>query len=255
MPKLEYRADIDGLRAVAVVLVILFHAFPSFLSGGYLGVDVFFVISGFLITSIILKKGGGFSYRDFYYRRCRRIMPALVTVLFATWFAGWMLLFPSEYSQLCRHILTGIGFSSNIQLWSETGYFNAANEAKPLLHLWSLGIEEQFYILWPVLLILFKRKTWVIFGLWAASIFCFICLDPDSSFYMLHCRAWQLLSGCALAFGKTKLNVHYSYLGLSLIAIAVCVHSNVLATLGTVLIISAPGNRILTYKPMVNITD
>jgi peptidoglycan/LPS O-acetylase OafA/YrhL len=149
-----YRADIDGLRAVAVLLVVAFHAFPLVITGGFVGVDIFFVISGFLISNIILNdlKRDAFSFSEFYARRVRRIFPALVFVLFACFIFGYFALLDFEYKNLGKHIAGGAGFISNILLWRESGYFDAASETKPLLHLWSLGIEEQFYLAWPLLL-------------------------------------------------------------------------------------------------------
>jgi peptidoglycan/LPS O-acetylase OafA/YrhL len=120
-----YRPDIDGLRAIAVLGVVLFHAFPNTLTGGYVGVDVFFVISGYLITSIIIKnhQHGSFSYADFYLRRFKRLFPALVTVLLTTLIIGWYVMLPVEYEQLGLHSLSGLGFVANIKLYLETGYF------------------------------------------------------------------------------------------------------------------------------------
>ena len=170
-----YRADIDGLRAVAVLLVLAFHAAPGTLSGGFIGVDVFFVISGFLISSILFRslQAGRFSYVEFYVRRIRRIFPALVTVLLFTAVAGAWLLLPSDLHQLGRHVAAGALFVSNLVLYTESGYFDSAAETKPLLHLWSLGIEEQFYIVWPIALaLLWKlrgRLVYVIAALALAS--------------------------------------------------------------------------------------
>lgn len=151
---LVYRPDIDGLRAAAVFAVMLFHAFPAALPGGFVGVDVFFVISGYLISGILLVDLGTdrFSFRHFYARRIRRIFPALVVVLLATYGMGWFSLYGDEYRELAKHIVAGAGFVSNWASWTEAGYFDQAAEAKPLLHLWSLGVEEQFYIVWPLLL-------------------------------------------------------------------------------------------------------
>ena len=166
-----YRPDIDGLRALAVFAVFFFHAFPEVVRGGFIGVDVFFVISGFLISSIIFSRleNGSFSFRDFYSRRIRRIYPVLITVLFACLAFGALFLLShglfsvyfilnGEYAQLGKHVAGGAGFISNILLWFESGYFDKTAEAKPLLHLWSLGIEEQFYIVWPLLLWLAWKK-------------------------------------------------------------------------------------------------
>jgi peptidoglycan/LPS O-acetylase OafA/YrhL len=143
-----YRADIDGLRAVAVLSVVGFHAFPTWMRGGYAGVDVFFVISGFLISTIIFEglQRDAFSFVEFYARRVRRIFPALLLVLATCYVLGWFALLPSEYAQLGKHMAAGAGFVANLVLWGEAGYFDNAAETKPLLHLWSLGIEEQFYI-------------------------------------------------------------------------------------------------------------
>lgn len=150
----KYRADIDGLRAIAILSVVGFHAFPQWIKGGFIGVDIFFVISGFLISSIIfgnLEKNT-FSFTEFYIRRIQRIFPALILVLVTSYVFGWYLLLPDEFMQLGKHIAGGAGFISNLVLWSEADYFDTASNAKPLLHLWSLGVEEQFYIFWPVLL-------------------------------------------------------------------------------------------------------
>ena len=158
----NYRPDIDGLRAFAVLSVVLYHAFPKEVRGGYVGVDIFFVISGFLISSILFAEmtEGHFSFTTFYGRRIRRIFPALAVCLAAVLAYGFVLLTPSELAQLGKHVFFGAGFLSNIALWSESGYFDGAATFKPLLHLWSLGIEEQFYILWPaLLLVVFRWKA------------------------------------------------------------------------------------------------
>ena len=157
----KYRPDIDGLRAIAVLSVVGFHAFPSWVNGGFIGVDVFFVISGFLISGIIYENldKGEFTFREFYARRIRRIFPALIVVMTACFAFGWFSLLADEYKQLGKHIAGGATFISNLLLWQESGYFDNSAETKPLLHLWSLGIEEQFYIIWPLLLWLtWKRK-------------------------------------------------------------------------------------------------
>jgi len=153
-PVLPYRPDIDGLRAIAVLAVVAYHAFPSRVRGGFVGVDVFFVISGFLISQHILQalQRGDFSFWAFYARRVRRIFPALVVVLAAGMVLGWHALFAEEFAEFGKHVATGAGFGSNFVLWAESGYFDTAADQKPLLHLWSLGIEEQFYIVWPLLL-------------------------------------------------------------------------------------------------------
>src|SRR5215475_3705530 len=158
----KYRPDIDGLRAFAVLAVVLYHAYPNAIRGGYVGVDIFFVISGFLISSILFSEidEHRFSFTNFYGRRIRRIFPALAVCLAAVLAYGFVSLTPSELAQLGKHVFFGAGFLSNIALWSETGYFDTAANLKPLLHLWSLGIEEQFYIFWPALLwVAFQMKA------------------------------------------------------------------------------------------------
>nr|WP_260396891.1 acyltransferase family protein [Variovorax sp. KBW07] len=199
----------DGLRAVAVLAVVVFHAFPQLLPGGFVGVDVFFVISGFLISTIILKgtADGTFSYRDFYGRRLRRIGPALAVVLLAAMIGGWFILGWRDYQNLGRHALGGAGFVSNFLLWREAGYFDASAETKPLLHLWSLAIEEQFYIVWPLLLGIAWRRRWapgrLIAGLAAASFVANVLVAytfSDAAFYSPLTRFWELLVGAGLAW-------------------------------------------------------
>lgn len=155
----KYRPDIDGLRAIAVLLVVTFHAFPELLQGGFVGVDIFFVISGFLISTILFRScaTGTFSFAAFYSRRIRRIFPALILVLIVSYGLGWIVLLDGEFKQLGKHIAAGAGFASNLVFWSEAGYFDNASETKPLLHLWSLGVEEQFYIVWPVIIWLARK--------------------------------------------------------------------------------------------------
>jgi peptidoglycan/LPS O-acetylase OafA/YrhL len=149
--QVRYRADIDGLRAVAVLAVILFHTFPSSIPGGFVGVDIFFVISGYLITGIVLNevRAGNFSIVEFYRRRIRRIFPALIIVLMATFTLGLNRLLPAELMSLGKNIVASTLFSANFMLLSEVGYFDISAHLKPLLHFWSLGIEEQFYLAWP----------------------------------------------------------------------------------------------------------
>lgn len=208
-PHLAYRSDIDGLRAVAVLSVVLYHAFPALLPGGFVGVDIFFVISGYLISSIVFKAlaGGEFSFADFYVRRVRRIFPALLLVIVVSLAIGWSVLLPDEYAQLGKHAMAGLGFVANLVYWQEAGYFDTAAELKPLLHLWSLGVEEQFYIVWPVVAVLawrLGRRFWrVLAGLFALSFVVnvvFTPLAPVASYFLLPARAWELLAGAALAY-------------------------------------------------------
>jgi peptidoglycan/LPS O-acetylase OafA/YrhL len=205
---IAYRPDIDGLRAVAVLSVVGFHAFPKLFPGGFIGVDIFFVISGYLITSILLTESSnhGIQFLAFYARRIVRIFPALILVLAASLFVGWHTLLAVEYKQLGKHIAAGAAFVSNFSLWFEAGYFDRASESKPLLHLWSLAIEEQFYIVWPFLLWLvlkaraFASRT-VIALVFASLIFASVLVfqDQTQAFYSPLTRAWELLSGALLA--------------------------------------------------------
>ncbi len=205
----KYRPDIDGLRAVAVLSVVVFHAFPDFIQGGFIGVDVFFVISGFLISTIIFEnlEKDTFSFSEFYARRIKRIFPALLFVIVASYVFGWFTLFAEEYKQLGKHITAGAGFVSNFVLLSDSGYFDVSAETKPLLHLWSLGVEEQFYILWPfVLWFSWKKK----FNLLAISIIFAILSfflnikgikhDAVATFYSPQTRFWELLCGSVLSW-------------------------------------------------------
>jgi len=203
-----YRPDIDGLRGVAVIAVVLFHAFPLAVPGGFVGVDVFFVISGFLITQLIVAglQDETFSFSVFYARRIRRIFPALAVVMVAAFVGGWWLLTADAMQQLGRHIAAGVLFVSNFVLWRESGYFDTAADAKPLLHLWSLGIEEQFYLIWPLLLVAAWRwrvsLAWLTVTLTGASFLLNIYqtrTDLVGPFYSPLTRGWELLIGAFLA--------------------------------------------------------
>lgn len=203
-----YRPDIDGLRAFAVLSVVVFHAFPSLLPGGFIGVDVFFVISGYLISTIIFKgmESGRFSLLEFYGRRIRRIFPALALVLGICLAAGWFLLLPDEYARLGKHTAASSVFLQNWQLRNEAGYFNQLEASKPLLHLWSLAIEEQFYLLFPLLIYLVRKlrlsiATSILF-LGMISFYLnvrYVASEPERTFFLLPTRAWELLIGCFLA--------------------------------------------------------
>ncbi|MDH5655527.1 MAG: acyltransferase [Spirochaetia bacterium] len=248
----KYRPDIDGLRSVAVISVLIFHAFPEWLPGGFVGVDIFFVISGYLISTIIFKnlEKNNFSFLDFYMRRVRRIFPSLILVLLACYTFGWISLFADEYAQLGKHIAASAASVQNIILWQESGYFDNASDSKPLLHLWSLGIEEQFYILWPFFLWLFsknniKKHYLLIFVFFASFLFSIyiIYIDVSEAFYSPLTRCWELASGSFLAYihlyhfekinllknkviqffsaDESLLNHILSFLGLILIIIAI----------------------------------
>ncbi|MBJ6933348.1 acyltransferase [Vibrio cholerae] len=205
----SYRSEIDGLRAFAVLSVVAFHAFPSWLKGGFIGVDVFFVISGFLITSHIFEKldKGQFSFTDFFGRRIRRIFPALILVMASSLAFGWFALLADEFAQLGKHVASGAAFFTNFILVDESGYFDNAAETKPMLHLWSLAVEEQFYIVWPLVLWLaWKRKfnLLTITILVAAVSFYlnlrFVKSHPIETFFWPVGRFWELLSGSVLAW-------------------------------------------------------
>jgi peptidoglycan/LPS O-acetylase OafA/YrhL len=228
-----YRPDIDGLRGIAVIAIVAFHASPHNLRGGFVGVDIFFVISGFLISSIIVKDiaSSRFGFAAFYARRIRRIFPALLLVLAVTLVAGWHFLLPEEYKQLGSHVAASATFIPNFIFWSEAGYFDTASDLKPLLHLWSLGVEEQFYIVWPVIVVLASRCRVRLFRVIAfiavASFGLNVWLvqqDAVSSFFLPPARAWELLIGCGLANHVNPANRHIAnaagVLGLALIAIA-----------------------------------
>ena len=208
-----YRGDIDGLRAVAVLLVVAFHAFPRKVPGGFTGVDIFFVISGFLITSLILrsKESGDFSFMDFYARRIKRIFPALIVVLAACLAVGWVVMFPGEFRDLGKHAAAGAGFVANFSFLQEAGYFDITADQKPLLHLWSLGIEEQFYIVWPLLIVLVWR--WKNGPLAMAVLIClgsFVWnvaltkINRSQAFYLPFTRFWELMIGCIVAIATTQ---------------------------------------------------
>ena len=202
-----YRPDIDGLRAIAILSVLAFHTFPNLARGGFVGVDVFFVISGYLITGIISKNlsAGTFRFRHFYARRIRRIFPALALAMSACLILGWFMLLQGEYMQLGKHVAAASSFSLNFVLWREAGYFDTAAAFKPLLHLWSLAIEEQFYIVWPFLLWTASKRRINLFVLTltivALSFVYSVSLTSTNTvaaFYSPISRFWELAIGCAL---------------------------------------------------------
>lgn len=211
---MDYRREIDGLRALAVLPVILFHAGFEMFSGGFVGVDVFFVISGYLITTIILAEleQGKFSIVNFYERRARRILPALFLVMLVCIPFAWLWLLPSDMKDFSQSLVAVSVFASNILFWRESGYFDTAAELKPLLHTWSLAVEEQYYVLFPLFLMLFWRlgKRWILVMLglvfvaslavaeWAAY------AKPAAAFYLLPTRGWELLVGAFAAFYLSK---------------------------------------------------
>lgn len=261
-----YRADIDGLRAVAVLAVVCFHAFPNFLHGGFIGVDIFFVISGFLISSIIFSnlEHNRFSLIEFYSRRIRRIFPALLLVMAAAAVYGWFTLYADEFRLFGKHVKNAALFALNFTLWRESGYFDNASEAKPLLHLWSLAVEEQFYIIWPLLLIVVWKwkKKWNFFAFTAlvAAVSFLLNLyaaktNTVADFYAPYTRFWELMAGSLLAYAeahKMRLPKKYASLqsvcGIILLALGfVCIDETLafpgwwalLPVTGALLVISA----------------
>jgi peptidoglycan/LPS O-acetylase OafA/YrhL len=282
----SYRPDIDGLRAIAVLSVVFCHAGVG-LPGGYVGVDVFFVISGYLITSLILKelKQETFSLADFWERRIRRILPALVAVTIAALLAGWFLLMPEAYASLGKSVAALALLISNVQFWRDTGYFEAAAEEKPLLHTWSLAVEEQFYLFVPVFLLLLARTSRLHRAVALLTLAMIVSFGlsiygthrhPDATFYLLPSRAWELFVGALLAFvpigwltGSTRCKELAAALGLALILIPCVLYDQstrfpglaaVPPVLGTALLIwsgntSTAGlpitNRCLTWRPFV----
>ena len=205
----SYRPDIDGLRALAIVPVVMFHAFPATLPGGFVGVDIFFVISGFLISSIIFKglQRDSFSFPGFYANRIKRIFPALLLLLAVSAVFGWFFLLPGEYAQLGKHIVGGAGYAENFVLRREAGYFDTKSFLKPLMHLWSLGIEEQFYLTYPFLLwVAWRLRRNVLAVLLPLVLISFslnvweVHRDAVSSFFSPQTRFWELWIGGVLAY-------------------------------------------------------
>lgn len=234
--KLAYRPDVDGLRAVAVLSVVFCHAGFN-CPGGFIGVDVFFVISGYLIAGLILKelKQGTFTLTNFWERRVRRIMPALVVVVAATLVAGWFILMPEDFALFGKSIVGLALLASNVQFWRDIDYFDNAAEEKPLLHTWSLSVEEQFYLFVPVFLLLLAKRAKLhrAFLLLAAAAVISFGLSvfwtqrhPTTNFYLLPTRAWELFAGALLAFSpacgireKKWLNELLALAGIALILV------------------------------------
>jgi len=286
---MRYRPDIDGLRSVAVLPVILFHAGFSTFSGGFVGVDVFFVISGYLITGIVLAEcvEGRFSFRRFYERRARRILPALFFVIACCLPFAWALMLPYELEEFGRSIVAVMLFVSNVFFWTESDYFAASAELKPLLHTWSLAIEEQYYFILPCAVLLAMRggvrMVWAVLGGCAVLSFALMLAIvlvfpvgplPTANFYLLPSRAWELLAGSLLAVfllhrapPRGPAAIVGGYAGLALIVgsillldgnIAFPSQWTLLPVIGTVLVLlcgTAPGGvgRILGWRPLVGI--
>ncbi|MBH3360773.1 acyltransferase family protein [Pseudomonas guariconensis] len=273
---INYHPEIDGLRAIAVLAVLVFHAFPSVLPGGFAGVDVFFVISGYLITSILNKEmqEDRYSIAEFYRRRVDRLFPALALMLACVYAFGWFTLFADEYMQLGKQMAGGAAFSANIVLFSETGYFNAAAATKPLLHLWSLGVEEQFYLAFPIVLFLAFRLRINLLATAAALLLVSFALnmvsirtDIERTFYLPQYRHWEILAGAVLALLASRKDQHHGsismlYTALSAVGFALIGYSMLMLTekmpfpgwraalpvAGTVLIIAAAHRSWINAK-------
>jgi peptidoglycan/LPS O-acetylase OafA/YrhL len=281
---MKYRPDMDGLRAVAVGSVVAYHCGLRSFSGGFAGVDIFFVISGYLIGSLVYKEIRGHSFRiaKFYERRAKRILPALFTVLMAGYLAALVLLSPAEMKDFAKFALATIASVSNIALWFKSGYFAAGSDQRPLLMTWSLGVEEQFYLVFPLLMLLIRRlrqraQFAIVGGLALLSLVISIraaTINPDAAFYLLPMRAWELAAGILLAMAEANRShisikppasaMHaVSLIGLALIGVAIFSfdaftaflgYAAMLPVAGAVLIIAARDgivNRILAWRPIV----
>jgi peptidoglycan/LPS O-acetylase OafA/YrhL len=279
LPSSKYRPDVDGLRAVAVMLVLHFHAFPVVMPGGFVGVDVFFVISGFLITGIIAREleQDRFSLLTFYIRRVRRIFPALLVVLATALVMGWLWLLPAAFAQLGVDVFASAAFAANIALLLQSGYFDLESAKKPLLHLWSLGIEEQFYLAWPLILMLTVRLRLSIVAvastLGIASFILNVALigsHPVAAFYLPFTRAFELLLGAVLACSwdrvlQSRRSIELrAWAGVAMIAAAVALLDGhnafpgwwaILPVAGTALLVASPGawicRVVLASPPLV----
>ncbi|KTC85470.1 acyltransferase family protein [Legionella drozanskii] len=259
---MKYRADIDGLRALAILSILLFHLGFSFLPGGYVGVDLFFVISGYLISKIIYKEinNHSFSLLQFYERRARRILPALLSVMFVTAIAAYIVFFPTQLVEFARSALASLLFSANIYFYSTLNYFSPSANETLLLHLWSLGIEEQFYIFFPLLALLFAKKSYralfvfllcgLLFSLFASQ--WVLSFNPPAAFYLLPFRAFELLFGCIIAFEhlpavSKKLSLIFSVLGVVLIGIALFKLTSTSAFPGFAAVLPCLGSALIVF--------
>lgn len=290
-PQFNYRPDIDGLRAVAVSLVVAYHAFPDEIKGGFIGVDIFFIISGYLITNIILTglSNNTFNFYDFFKRRIQRIFPSLIFVLFICYIFGWFNLMGDEFKQLGKHTAGGSGFIANYILKGESGYFDNSAYTKPLLHLWSLAVEEQFYFIWPVILWISWKKRFnpfytclslILLSFWT-NIY-YVNSNQIASYYSPEARFWEILIASLFAvahqhninrdqssffqlkalssLNKLMPNL-LSVLGVGLITIGVLVVDKekqfpgwlaLLPTIGTILIIQSGPSALFNRKVLSN---
>lgn len=261
---MDYRRDIDGLRTIAVVPVVLFHAFPHWLRGGFVGVDIFFVISGYLITGLLIGDidAQRFSLLGFYERRARRILPALMVVLAACVVGAAILYLPVDFRSFSASLLATSVFASNLQFWRMSGYFDGGLETQPLLHTWSLAVEEQFYLFFPPLLALLAyrwRRQLVPILLTLAAFSLIACIhitskNPQFAFYMLPTRAWELLIGALLALGAVPYLQHQatqqtlSLIGLALILFSVIAYSQETAFPGAAALAPTLGAALIIYS-------
>jgi len=259
----RFRADIQGLRAIAVTSVVLHHASSEFLPGGYVGVDIFFVISGFLITRILLREldAGTYSIAEFYVRRIKRLFPALYLMLAATLAVGFALLPPDQLAELSLTVISTALFSSNLLFIKITGYFASAAELKPLLHTWSLAVEEQFYLAFPPALAFLarRRREWVIPALWvgflASLLLCEVVLEyrPSEAFYLPLTRAFELLTGCLLAAGAVPtlrsdlIRNLASVAGLAMITLAIALYEPSTRFPGILALVPCVGTALVIY--------
>lgn len=215
---MTYKSYIDGLRALSILSVVFYHALPNLLPGGYIGVDFFFVISGYLITGILLAKIDKREsfILEFYSRRIKRLFPALIFIFIFCYVIGWFFLLANEFKELNQHIFLGAIFLSNFRLLSDIGYFDQSSNLKPLLHLWSLAIEEQFYFIWPIFLYICTKLGKLIHGILIFTFFSFLCCiffqynNPEINFYLPLTRFWELSVGAALfLFEKKNYQIHF----------------------------------------------
>ncbi|MBB5731631.1 peptidoglycan/LPS O-acetylase OafA/YrhL [Altererythrobacter atlanticus] len=258
-----YRADIDGLRALAVWPVVLFHSELGIVSGGFVGVDIFFVISGYLITGILLRelREERFSLLDFYARRVRRIFPALFTMLAICGVLGAIFMFPRDLETLGLNLAAASGSVSNIALLSEVDYFDGDAKLKPLLHTWSLALEEQYYLLWPLLLMALagRRRSWLLMAGSAIAVISlvtsvwYIQYEPDDVFYLLPFRCWELLIGSLLAAGlvprirSRRLAAWAAALGFAMIIYAVVAFSDEMVFPGLAALVPCIGAALIIH--------
>jgi peptidoglycan/LPS O-acetylase OafA/YrhL len=287
--KIPYRSDIDGLRAIAVLSVIAYHCFPLRFRGGFVGVDIFFVISGFLISSIIYNEleSGAFSIIEFYVRRIRRIYPALFIVLVSVFVAGWFILLPTGFVVLGKQIVGGSTFSANFVLWWQTGYFSPDARNQPLLHLWSLGVEEQYYLIFPLICIAFYRArsrltlpaAFLAIAIASMALnVAFVTKYGAATYFLPFSRFWELFVGAGLSLCLhrnlqppweshllEKWRTGIGFLGLALLVVSIFgINQNdsfpgwwaLLPTIGAALVIAAGrsswcNRHILSCKPAV----